>query len=182
MKLREQTLRRLVREEINFLKEEKRIIQEIDMSFFDWVIGGVGIELGRYLFQFVLTLGVVALSGLALSIKTFIQTHRRLKRERNSPVAKRVQAWLVKHPVFKDLNKFAKEAEEIQRELRRINNKDRTDNSEYDVALRLGGKFVWVKDRRDKIISQITEDAEKELYPEEIKYLRQKLFGIRMRT
>ena len=79
MKLREQRLRRVIREEINFLKEEKRIIQEIDMSFFDWVIGGVGIELGRYLFQFVLTLGVVALSGLALSIKTFIQTHRELK-------------------------------------------------------------------------------------------------------
>ena len=177
MKLREQTLRRLVREEINFLKEEKRIIQEMDMSFFDWVVGGMGIELGRYLLQFVLTVGVVALSGLALTIKTFTQTHRELKKERNNPIAKKVQTWLANHPVFKELTTLAKEAEEMQGEF------DQNKKENKIITKEFANEFARVKARRNKIISQIIKDAERDsLTEQEIKYLGKKLFGFKIRA
>ena len=172
MKLREQTLRRLVREEINFLKEEKRIIQEIDMSFFDWVVGGMGIELGRFLFQFVLTFGVVALSGLALSIKTFIKTHRELKKERNNPIVKKAQSWLAKHPVFNDLTKVTKEAEIMGKKYKKLD-LDTDYANEFDAMNRV---YAQLRARRNKIVSQIIKDAERDLSSAEVRYLGKKLW------
>ena len=130
-----------------------------------------------------LTVGVVALSGLALSIKTFIQTHRELKRERNNPIAKKAQNWLANHSVFKDLTKLTKEVEKVRKDRDDIHRKldpknllSSIDSELFNKYNAINSEFAQVKARRKKIVSQIIKDAEKELSPEEVKYLGKKLW------
>lgn len=117
--MRKSELRKIIREEADLffqeesLTNEQTALNEIEMSFWDWIVGGAGIELGRYATQFAITLAFVGLSGLAAGVmhttSKIVQKYNQLKRDRQSNrAAKEGQEYIAKTPLVKELIQILK--------------------------------------------------------------------------
>jgi hypothetical protein len=99
------------------LKEEKEssMLNEIDFSFWDAFVAGIGLELGRYALELGISIVILTLGGVSLTAKAIISKVKELISDRKSKEgAVEAQKYLISNPIIKELIQQTKEVEKLR--------------------------------------------------------------------
>ena len=148
------------------LSEDKQQLNE--MEFWDWVIGGIGIELGRNLLYFAMSVGILIMGGIGLTVSAIKIKINQLKSDyKSNRGAKEALEFLAK-------NKTIKEIQKLSQSLKDTHN-SKIDKRTKDAALKIAELKKLQKEltakRKSFAAKLIDEVKSANLSPIAVKYL-----------
>jgi hypothetical protein len=152
------------------LKEEKEssMLNEIDFSFWDAFVAGIGLELGRYALELGISIVILTLGGVSLTAKAIISKVKELISDRKSKEgAVEAQKYLISNPIIKELIQQTKEVEKLRT--------GKVDKSKKDAEEKLKNIKELTKQavaKRQEIAQSLLEDIkDNKLSKDAVKYL-----------
>ena len=149
-------------------KKESSMLNEIDFSFWDAFVAGIGLELGRYALELGISIVILTLGGVSLTAKAIISKVKELIRDRKSKEgAVEAQKYLISNPIIKELIQQTKEVEKLRT--------GKVDKRKKDAEEKLKNIKELTKQavaKRQEIAQSLLEDIkDNKLSKDAVKYL-----------